>query len=184
MKQRFFLKVLKSHCSRCSNKDKELIQLKDFISSSSCSTSSSTTSSYLWLVWLALGLAALAACVLALFKYKSKWLFLCFSCKTTTNTFFYRTRILERKITERATSRYKTFSIKDELSPYRQQLQKNNRNSAESLSSNSPPSFIVPKSLPLNKQTVGTELFKSINQIIFSPVSSCPAACFRSGWSP
>ena len=73
----FILKVLKCHCFRCSNKDKDLIQLKDFISSSSCSTSS--TSSYLWLVWLALGLAALAACVFALFKYKSNRLFLCFS---------------------------------------------------------------------------------------------------------
>ena len=68
----------KCYCSRCSNKDKDLIQLKDFISSSSCSTYS-TTSSYLWLVWLALGLAALAACVFALFKYKSNRLILCFS---------------------------------------------------------------------------------------------------------
>ena len=51
--------------NRCSDNNEELVELEKFISSSSCTSSSS---SYLWVVWLALGLAAIAVCAFALFR--------------------------------------------------------------------------------------------------------------------
>ena len=56
--------------NRCSDNNEELVELEKFISSSSCpsSSSSSSSSSYLWVVWLALGLTAIAVCAFALFR--------------------------------------------------------------------------------------------------------------------
>ena len=51
--------------NRCSDNNEELVELEKFISSSSCTSSSS---SYLWVVWLALGLTAIAVCAFALFR--------------------------------------------------------------------------------------------------------------------
>ena len=52
--------------NRCSDNNEELVELEKFISSSSCTSSSS--SSYLWVVLLALGLAAIAVCAFAFFR--------------------------------------------------------------------------------------------------------------------